>query len=47
MMLRWKRRKISSVGTDAMVIASIPMVALFLVFHRHIVAGIGAGSTKG
>ncbi|MFF3933984.1 carbohydrate ABC transporter permease [Streptomyces hirsutus] len=31
----------------AMVIASIPMVALFLVFQRHIVAGIGAGSTKG
>lgn len=31
----------------AMVIAGIPMVALFLVFQRHIVAGIGAGSTKG
>ncbi|MFC8435090.1 carbohydrate ABC transporter permease [Streptomyces sp. NPDC057253] len=31
----------------AMVIASIPMVALFLVFQRHIVAGISAGSTKG
>ncbi|MGV9253458.1 carbohydrate ABC transporter permease [Streptomyces sp. NPDC003697] len=31
----------------AMVIASVPMVALFLVFQRHIVAGIGAGSTKG
>ncbi|MFF7548756.1 carbohydrate ABC transporter permease [Streptomyces canus] len=31
----------------AMVIASIPMVALFLVFQRHIVAGIGAGGTKG
>ncbi|CAL9284151.1 carbohydrate ABC transporter permease [Streptomyces sp. R02] len=31
----------------AMVIASIPMVALFLVFQRHIIAGIGAGSTKG
>jgi multiple sugar transport system permease protein len=30
-----------------MVIASIPMVALFLVFQRHIIAGIGAGSTKG
>ncbi|MYW44901.1 carbohydrate ABC transporter permease [Streptomyces sp. SID161] len=31
----------------AMVIASIPMVALFLVFQRHIIAGITAGSTKG
>ncbi|SEQ18474.1 multiple sugar transport system permease protein [Streptomyces sp. yr375] len=31
----------------AMVIASVPMVALFLVFQRHIVAGIGAGGTKG
>ncbi|WDM13342.1 carbohydrate ABC transporter permease [Streptomyces lavenduligriseus] len=31
----------------AMVIASIPMVALFLVFQRHVIAGIGAGSTKG
>ncbi|MER6419931.1 carbohydrate ABC transporter permease [Streptomyces sp. NPDC001137] len=31
----------------AMVIASIPMVALFLLFQRHIIAGIGAGSTKG
>ncbi|MFK4145026.1 carbohydrate ABC transporter permease [Streptomyces sp. NPDC004065] len=31
----------------AMVIASVPMVALFLVFQRHIVAGISAGSTKG
>ncbi|WP_020135519.1 carbohydrate ABC transporter permease [Streptomyces sp. 351MFTsu5.1] len=31
----------------AMVIASIPMVALFLVFQRHIVAGISAGGTKG
>ncbi|WP_449349485.1 carbohydrate ABC transporter permease [Streptomyces shaanxiensis] len=31
----------------AMVIASIPMVALFFVFQRHIVAGISAGSTKG
>jgi multiple sugar transport system permease protein len=30
-----------------MVIASIPMVALFLVFQRHIIAGISAGSTKG
>ncbi|MEU1055697.1 carbohydrate ABC transporter permease [Streptomyces sp. NPDC005876] len=31
----------------AMVIASIPMVALFLVFQRHIIAGLSAGSTKG
>ncbi|MDX3417944.1 carbohydrate ABC transporter permease [Streptomyces sp. MD20-1-1] len=31
----------------AMVIASIPMVGLFLVFQRHIIAGISAGSTKG
>ncbi|MEU9449715.1 carbohydrate ABC transporter permease [Streptomyces sp. NPDC048277] len=31
----------------AMVIASIPMVALFLVFQRHIIAGISAGGTKG
>ncbi|MFF1676370.1 carbohydrate ABC transporter permease [Streptomyces sp. NPDC058256] len=31
----------------SMVIASIPMVAMFLVFQRHIIAGISAGSTKG
>lgn len=31
----------------AMVIASIPMVLLFLVFQRHIIAGIATGSTKG
>lgn len=31
----------------AMVIASIPMVALFLVFQRNIIAGISAGGTKG
>ncbi|WP_205751928.1 carbohydrate ABC transporter permease [Cryptosporangium phraense] len=31
----------------AMVIASVPMIALFLVFQRHIIAGIGAGSLKG
>ncbi|GAA3391186.1 carbohydrate ABC transporter permease [Cryptosporangium minutisporangium] len=31
----------------AMVIASLPMIALFLVFQRHIIAGIGAGSLKG
>ncbi|RZB13515.1 carbohydrate ABC transporter permease [Streptomyces sp. F001] len=31
----------------AMVIASIPMVAMFLIFQRHIIAGISAGSTRG
>lgn len=31
----------------ALVLASIPMVAVFLVFQRHIIAGIGAGSVKG
>ncbi|MFD5749898.1 carbohydrate ABC transporter permease [Streptomyces sp. NPDC127033] len=31
----------------AMVIASIPMVVMFLVFQRHIIAGISAGGTKG
>ena len=31
----------------AMVIASVPMIALFLIFQRHIIAGIGAGSVKG
>ncbi|WP_405867279.1 carbohydrate ABC transporter permease [Streptomyces sp. NBC_00005] len=31
----------------AMVITSIPMVAMFLLFQRHIIAGISAGSTKG
>ncbi|WP_030902640.1 carbohydrate ABC transporter permease [Streptomyces sp. NRRL F-5126] len=31
----------------AMVIASVPMVVMFLVFQRHIIAGISAGSTKG
>lgn len=31
----------------AMVIASVPMVTIFLVFQRHIIAGISAGSTKG
>ncbi|HEX3788009.1 MAG TPA: carbohydrate ABC transporter permease [Pseudonocardiaceae bacterium] len=31
----------------ALVLASIPMVAVFLVFQRHIIAGIGAGSIKG
>ncbi|MFD5976507.1 carbohydrate ABC transporter permease [Streptomyces bacillaris] len=31
----------------AMVIASIPMVLMFLAFQRHIIAGISAGSTKG
>ncbi|MCT2589160.1 carbohydrate ABC transporter permease [Streptomyces sp. N2-109] len=31
----------------SMVIASIPMVTMFLIFQRHIIAGISAGSTKG
>jgi len=31
----------------AMVIASIPMVVIFLVFQRHIIAGISAGGVKG
>lgn len=31
----------------ALVIASVPTVALFLVFQRHIVAGISAGGVKG
>lgn len=31
----------------AMVIASIPMVAMFLLFQRHIIAGISAGGSKG
>jgi multiple sugar transport system permease protein len=31
----------------ALVLASIPMVAVFLIFQRHIVAGISAGSVKG
>ncbi|WP_052864288.1 carbohydrate ABC transporter permease [Streptomyces niger] len=31
----------------AMVIAALPMIVMFLVFQRHIIAGIGAGSTKG
>ncbi|MHC3450370.1 carbohydrate ABC transporter permease [Streptomyces prasinus] len=31
----------------AMVIAALPMVALFLVFQRHIIAGISVGGTKG
>ncbi len=31
----------------ALVLASIPMVVVFLVFQRHIVAGISAGSVKG
>lgn len=37
----------ASLVIAAMVIASVPMVALFLVFQRHIIAGIGAGSLKG
>ncbi|MFI6349019.1 carbohydrate ABC transporter permease [Streptomyces sp. NPDC050560] len=35
------------VELGAMVIASIPMVVMFLIFQRHIIAGISAGSTKG
>ncbi|HEX3782516.1 MAG TPA: carbohydrate ABC transporter permease [Pseudonocardiaceae bacterium] len=31
----------------ALVLASIPMVVIFLIFQRHIVAGISAGSLKG
>jgi multiple sugar transport system permease protein len=31
----------------ALVLASIPMVVVFLIFQRHIVAGISAGSVKG
>jgi multiple sugar transport system permease protein len=30
-----------------LVIASIPMIAVFLVFQRHILAGLSAGSLKG
>ncbi|MFK4069364.1 carbohydrate ABC transporter permease [Streptomyces sp. NPDC029674] len=30
-----------------LVMASVPLIALFLVFQRHIVAGLGAGSLKG
>ncbi|MFD6431895.1 carbohydrate ABC transporter permease [Streptomyces venezuelae] len=30
-----------------LVMASLPLVALFLVFQRHIIAGLGAGSLKG
>ncbi|WP_051764881.1 carbohydrate ABC transporter permease [Streptomyces sp. NRRL F-5135] len=36
-----------SVLIAAMVIASIPMVLMFLVFQRHIIAGISAGGVKG
>jgi multiple sugar transport system permease protein len=31
----------------ALVLASVPMVVIFLIFQRHIVAGISAGSLKG
>lgn len=31
----------------ALVLASAPLVAVFLVFQRHIIAGLGAGSVKG
>jgi multiple sugar transport system permease protein len=32
---------------SAMVIVSLPTVAVFLIFQRHIIAGLGAGSIKG
>jgi multiple sugar transport system permease protein len=31
----------------ALVLASVPMIVIFLIFQRHIVAGISAGSLKG
>jgi multiple sugar transport system permease protein len=31
----------------ALVLASAPLVAVFLIFQRHIIAGLGAGSVKG
>jgi multiple sugar transport system permease protein len=31
----------------ALVLASVPIVAVFLVFQRHIIAGLGAGGVKG
>ena len=31
----------------ALVLASVPIVAVFLVFQRHIISGLGAGSIKG
>jgi multiple sugar transport system permease protein len=30
-----------------LVIASVPMVAIFLAFQRHILAGLSAGAVKG
>ena len=31
----------------ALVLASAPLVLVFLIFQRHIIAGLGAGSVKG
>jgi multiple sugar transport system permease protein len=31
----------------ALVLASAPLVAVFLIFQRHIIAGLGAGGVKG
>ncbi len=31
----------------ALVLASVPLVAVFLIFQRHIIAGLSAGSVKG
>ncbi|HEX4722111.1 MAG TPA: carbohydrate ABC transporter permease [Pseudonocardiaceae bacterium] len=36
-----------NVTLAALVLASAPLVAVFLVFQRHIIAGLGAGSVKG
>ena len=30
-----------------MVIASVPLIVLFLIFQRHIITGLTAGSLKG
>lgn len=36
-----------NVTLAALVLASVPLVAVFLVFQRHIIAGLSAGSVKG
>jgi multiple sugar transport system permease protein len=36
-----------NVTLAALVLASAPLVAVFLIFQRHIIAGLGAGSVKG
>jgi multiple sugar transport system permease protein len=36
-----------NVTLAALVVASAPLVIVFLVFQRHIIAGLGAGSVKG